>query len=72
MIRFSEWVSHLSPAAYSEIALVLFLAVFVAVAFRHGGRRRRAEHDACASLPLADDALPIHASELSVSEGGIR
>jgi cbb3-type cytochrome oxidase subunit 3 len=56
VIRLSEAVSALTPTHYAELALVLFLAVFVAVAFRHGGKRRAAEHAACAALPLADDA----------------
>ena len=56
MIRLSELVSALSPTQYAELSLVLFLAVFVAVAFRHGGKRRAAEHAACAQLPLVDDA----------------
>jgi len=55
VIRLSELVSALSPTQYTEMALVLFLAVFAAVAIRHGGKRRAAEHDACAQLPLADD-----------------
>ncbi len=56
MIRFSEWVSALTPSHYAELALVLFLAVFAAVAVRHGGKRRAVEHAAAAQLPLADDA----------------
>ena len=59
MIRFSDLVSALSPTAYAEMALVLFTAVFVAVAIRHGGKRRAAEHAECARLPLADDAGDI-------------
>ena len=55
MIRLSELVSALTPAQYAELSLVLFLAVFVAVAFRHGGKRRAREHAECAQLPLADD-----------------
>ena len=55
-MRLSELVSTLTPSQYTQFALVLFLAVFVAVAFRHGGKRRAAEHAACAQLPLADDA----------------
>ena len=55
MIRFSDLVSALSPTQYAELALVLFAAVFVAVAVRHGGKRRAAEHELCAHLPLADD-----------------
>lgn len=56
MIRLSELVSALTPSAYAEVALVLFLAVFSAVAIRHGGKRRAAEHATCAQLPLVDDA----------------
>jgi hypothetical protein len=56
VIRLSELVSALTPAQYAELALVLFLAVFAAVAVRHGGKRRAAEHALCAQLPLADDA----------------
>ena len=56
MTRFSELVSALSPTQYTELALVLFLAVFAAVAIRHGGKRRAAEHAACAQMPLEDDA----------------
>jgi hypothetical protein len=33
----------------------LFLLVFAAVLVRHGGKRRAAEHAACAQMPLADD-----------------
>ena len=55
MTRFSELVSALSPTQYAELALVLFVLVFVGVAFRHGGKRRAAEHAEAAQLPLADD-----------------
>jgi cbb3-type cytochrome oxidase subunit 3 len=54
--RFSELVSALSPTQYTQLALLLFVAVFVAVLIRHGGKRRAAEHAACAQLPLTDDA----------------
>jgi cbb3-type cytochrome oxidase subunit 3 len=56
VIRLSELVSALTPSQFAQIALVLFLGVFVAIAIRHGGKRRAAEHAACAQLPLADDA----------------
>ena len=52
----SELVSKLTPSDFAQLALVLFFMVFVAVAIRHGGKRRRDEHEACARLPLADDA----------------
>jgi cbb3-type cytochrome oxidase subunit 3 len=56
VIRLSELVSALTPSQYAQFALILFFAVFVAVAIRHGGKRRAAEHEACALLPLEDDA----------------
>jgi len=55
VIRLSELVSALTPSQYAELALVLFLAVFTAVAIRHSGKRRKDEHAHCAQLPLADD-----------------
>ena len=54
MIR--ELVSAVSPTLYAELALVLFALVFAGVLVRHGGKRRAAEHAACAQLPLEDDA----------------
>lgn len=54
MIR--ELVSAVSPTQYAELALVLFALVFAGVLIRHGGKRRAAEHAACALLPLEDDA----------------
>lgn len=46
---------HFTPAQYAEISLFLFFLVFAAVAYRHGGKRRAAEHEHCAQLPLGDD-----------------
>jgi cbb3-type cytochrome oxidase subunit 3 len=56
VIRLSELVSAFSPTQYAELSLALFLTVFAGVLVRHGGKRRAAEHAACAQLPLADDA----------------
>jgi hypothetical protein len=55
VIRLSELVSALTPSQFTQLALLLFVAVFVAVAIRHGGKRRAAEHAHCAQLPLGDD-----------------
>ena len=55
MIRLSELVSSLTPSQFAQLALLLFFGVFLAVAYRHGGKRRAAEHAATAQLPLADD-----------------
>jgi hypothetical protein len=54
--RLSELVSALTPSQFTQLALVLFMAVFVAVAIRHCGKRRAAEHAHCAQLPLEQDA----------------
>jgi cbb3-type cytochrome oxidase subunit 3 len=51
-----DLVSGVSPTQYAELALVLFVLVFAGVVYRHGGKRRVAEHAACAQLPLEDDA----------------
>ena len=58
MIRFSELVAKLTPTQFTQLALLLFVAVFVAVLVRHGGKRRGEEHAQCAALPLADDDAP--------------
>jgi cbb3-type cytochrome oxidase subunit 3 len=59
VIRMSELVSKLTPSDFTQLALILFVAVFIGVAIRHAGTRRKAEHDACAQLPLGDDAGEI-------------
>jgi cbb3-type cytochrome oxidase subunit 3 len=56
MTRLADLISGMSPTQTTELALVLFLAVFVTVVIRHGGKRRATEHAACAQLPLSDDA----------------
>ncbi len=48
-----QHVLALTPSQWTQLALVLFVAVFVAVAIRE--RSRRAEHDEAARLPLGDD-----------------
>ena len=57
-MRLSELIANLSPAQYTEIALVLFLAVFAAVGLRAFRRSQRATQEAARLAPLADDASP--------------
>lgn len=52
-MRLSELVSHLSPTQLTEIAMLLFLAVFVAVSVR-AFARSRADHDRAAAIPFDD------------------
>ena len=55
-MRLSELISHMSPTTLTEIALVLFLAVFAAVGVRAFRKSQRAVHARAAIAPLADDA----------------
>ncbi len=55
-MRLSEMIAHLSPAQLTEIATLLFLAVFVAVGLRALRRSARPIHEHAVGLPLADDA----------------
>lgn len=54
-MRLSELVSRLSPTQLTEIALLLFLAVFVAVSVRAWRRAAQTGHAEAAALPLAHD-----------------
>lgn len=54
-MRLSELVSNLTPSEFAQIALLLFLAVFVAVAWRALGKGARSASERWASLPLCDD-----------------
>lgn len=55
-MRLSELMSRLSPTELTEIALLLFLGVFVAVSIRALRKSARAGHTEASTLPLADDA----------------
>jgi hypothetical protein len=57
-MRMSDLISHLSPTELTEIALVLFLAVFAAVGLRAFRRSQKPVHAAAVQAPLADDASP--------------
>ncbi len=54
-MRLSELMSAMSPTRFTEIALLLFLAVFAAVAVRAFGRGARQRSAEAAALPLYDD-----------------
>ena len=60
MTRFSEWVSAMSPTQFTELALLLFTVVFVAVVARELTKGRRLSHAAWAALPLEDDVRVVH------------
>ncbi len=55
-MRLSDIMGRLDLSIYPQIALVIFLVVFVCVMFRAFSRSRAAELNRAASLPLEDDA----------------
>lgn len=60
-MRMSDIVGHLDLSVYTQVATVLFVAVFASVLVRTFSRRHRAEMDRAAELPLAhDDSDRVH------------
>ena len=60
-MRLSELMSAMSPTQLTEVALVIFLAVFVAVGIR-AWRTTASEHERAARMPLDDGERPGGAS----------
>ncbi len=60
-MRLSDIVAHSGLSRYAEIALILFLVVFVAIVIRVF-TARRAEMDRHARLPLEDGDRPAKES----------
>lgn len=54
-MKLSDIMGHAGLSAYAEIALILFLAAFVAVLVRTFLSSDRAELDRVSRLPLEDD-----------------
>ncbi len=52
----TDVISHLRLDFFPQVALVIFLIVFVAVVIRNFSPRLREDFDACMRLPLEDDA----------------
>ncbi len=61
-MRLSELVSNLTPSSFAQATLLIFLGVFVAIAWRY--RRHTPELTHAAALPLADDAAPAAPREV--------
>ncbi|MEZ6319053.1 MAG: hypothetical protein R3B49_09930 [Phycisphaerales bacterium] len=59
-MRVTDIVSALHLDIYASISLVLFLAVFVSVAWRVATMSKRQVHEA-AGLPLDDSPVPTQA-----------
>ncbi len=61
-MKLSDIMSHAGLAIYAEIALLIFLAVWVVVALRTFAPGRRRAHEEARMLPF-DDELPARRSE---------
>ena len=54
----TELMSALSPTTLTQIATILFIAVFTTQSVRALSRRMRPAHAEASALPLADDDRP--------------
>jgi len=77
-MRLSDVMGHSGLSGYAEIALILFMAAFLAIVlwtFRPG---RKKEMDAMSRMPLEDDPAPAgaepdgHAPPAGAAHGGTR
>ena len=76
-MKLSDVVGHAGLAFYTEVALVLFFLVFVAVVWRTWRPSRRAELEAQGRMPLERDtatpeATPREGAEATPREGAER
>ncbi len=56
-MKLSDIMSYAQLSVYTEVALVLFLGVFLAVSIRTFLPSRQRELDAASRLPLEDDVV---------------
>ena len=56
-MKLSDIMSYAQLSFYTEVALVLFLGVFIAISIRTFMPSRRAELDAASRIPLDDDVV---------------
>jgi cbb3-type cytochrome oxidase subunit 3 len=57
-MKLSDAVGHSGLALYTEVAMLLFIAAFLAIVIRTFMPSRQREHDEASRLPLQDDATP--------------
>ncbi|HMR11306.1 MAG TPA: hypothetical protein PKA88_36250 [Polyangiaceae bacterium] len=62
-MRLSDIMSAMQLSGWAELALILFLAAFVAVAFQLFSPKRRAEYQRRGQLPLEGDMDEAETSE---------
>ncbi|HJL40867.1 MAG TPA: cbb3-type cytochrome c oxidase subunit 3 [Myxococcales bacterium LLY-WYZ-16_1] len=56
-MRLSELMSHMDMTFWPQVALVIFMGIFVGVLFRVFSRKRTAEYERAKQIPLADDVV---------------
>ncbi|WP_396204655.1 cbb3-type cytochrome oxidase subunit 3 [Gemmatimonas sp.] len=56
-MKLSDIMSYAQLSVYTEVALVLFLGVFIAIAIHTFLPSRRRELDAASRIPLEDDGV---------------
>lgn len=56
-MKLSDIMSYAQLSFYTEVALVLFLGVFIAISIHTFMPSRRRELDAASRLPLEDDVV---------------
>lgn len=56
-MKLSDIMSYAQLSFYTEVALVLFFGVFIAVSIRTFMPSRRGEMDAASRLPLEDEVV---------------
>lgn len=56
-MRLSELMSHMDLATYPQVALVIFLAIFVGVCVRTFSKGRKETYDRLARIPLTDQPV---------------
>ncbi len=59
-MKLSDIMGHADLSMYAQVALVLFLGVFIAVTIRTFAPSRRAELEQTARLPLDDGVTIVH------------
>lgn len=56
-MKLSDIVSYAQLSSYAEVALVIFLGVFIAITIRTFMPSRRREMEAASRMPLEDDVV---------------
>ncbi len=59
-MKLSDIMSHAGLSFYTEVALVLFVAAFIAIAVRTWWPSRRRELDTAAHLPFDEGTVVSH------------